>query len=230
MRLTRTADGGFEWNVRGATMSAWHPGRWMTGYAWDAQTAGCVLRPGCEPARVLVLGLGGGTVVGQLRQIWPGVRVTGVDLDERAAEVARVRLGDDVEVVTADAYEWLRRSRRTWDVVMDDVYAAGRDDVYRPVVPDAELIGRLAARLARGGVLVMNLVTGPGHETVRRGALRAFCGRFGAVAAVHPPKGYNQVLVGGQALGGCGALRGVAAVWRGRDRAWWSRLRCRRIQ
>ena len=55
--------------VAGATMSTWHPDRWLTGWAWDAITAACLLRRDGPPRRVLLLGLGGGTVVRQLVRV-----------------------------------------------------------------------------------------------------------------------------------------------------------------
>ncbi|MFZ9889747.1 MAG: hypothetical protein ACO3JL_19805, partial [Myxococcota bacterium] len=50
-------------DVEGATFATWHPRHLLTGYSWDALCAASLLRPAGPPRRVLLLGLGGGTVL-----------------------------------------------------------------------------------------------------------------------------------------------------------------------
>src|SRR4030043_825753 len=62
----------------------------------------------------LILGLGGGTGAGLVREFWPDVKITGVDLDPVMIALGRKYLGLDkygVNVVIGDAYEYVENSK-----------------------------------------------------------------------------------------------------------------------
>lgn len=212
-------------------MSTWHPDRWLTGWAWDAITAACLLRRDGPPRRVLLLGLGGGTVVRQLVRVSPGTHVTGVDLDPAMADWARTKLAHEpvqLTVHVADAYRHLALDPRHYDVVIDDVYVAGATDVRRPQPVDAILVAALRRRLASGGVLVINLVTGPGHRTQQSLARRSVRAAFDQVATVRPARGHNEVLAAGW-LADRSPLAGLTDAWPARERGLWRKLRVKRL-
>jgi SAM-dependent methyltransferase len=223
-----------DWNVAGATMSTWHPSRVMTGYAWDAMTAGCLLRAAGPPRSVLMLGFGGGTVARQLAALLPEGRLVGVEMNGPAVKLARNWARNDahgwrIEIVEADAYAWIRSSGEKFDAILEDIYAAGEDDVFRPRELDAQLLRLIDRRRNADGVLVINLVTGTGHEAFRRRARAAVRECFGGFLRVKPPLGHNEILV-------CGALTACtpdmtpsAAHLRKPDRETWSALRIRRF-
>lgn len=228
MRLRRR-DGRVDLEVAGASFSSWHPRVLMTGLAWDAITAACLLRPGGPPRRVLMLGLGGGTVARQLGAISPGTRVTAVELDEGVVAMAREHMGLDglgVEVVIGDAYEFVARDGGRFDVLIDDLYVTGRDDVSRPRPPDGALLGQYRRLLEPGGLVVVNLVTGPGHRRVQSMVRRAMGEAFADVRSVRPPDGMNEVLAGGDRVLGDRALPGfVGRLREAEDRRLWEGIR-----
>ena len=216
-----------DWNVRGATMSTWHPTRWLTGYAWDAITAACLLGPR-PPRSLLLLGLGGGTVVRQLWRLIPDLEVTAVDLDPNAIRAAKRNLrgaSGRITMVEGDAYEWLAQCRRRFDAVVDDVYASGPDDVYRPLPLGRALVQLLADRVRSDGVVAANLVTGPGHGVMLSTARRAFGAVFPAARAVRPAKGFNCVLPRGREVAAAGRLSRWLGQWPAADRVWWRSVR-----
>lgn len=187
--------------VEGATFATWHPRHAFTGYSWDALAAAALLRSSGPPASVLLLGLGGGTVTRQLRALLPAVRLVGVEIDAGVIDLARTYMALDeqrVEVHIEDAYGYLARTAEQFDVVLDDLFLTGPDDVVRTRVPQGETLKLLRARVAPGGLFVANLITDAGeHKSVRQAARKAFADAFPVSRVVTPPRGLNEILVGG---------------------------------
>jgi len=188
--------------VQGATYATWHPQHVLTGYSWDCLTFGCLLRHEGPPRSVLVLGLGGGTVTRQLRTLLPDVRLVGVEVDEGVIELARRHLHLDdsgVEVHVADAYEFLAQTAERFDAVIDDLFLTGAGDVVRSRVPEGDTLALVRGRVADGGVVVANVITEVGaHADVRRRTRASFRRAFGSARVVTPPRGLNEILVGGE--------------------------------
>lgn len=215
------------WNVRGATMSTWHPTRLLTGYGWDALTAACFLGVRA-PRSLLLLGAGGGTMIRQILYMLPQLEVTAVDLDPRALLAVRMnleRLSDSVSLVEADAYEWVQQCSRRFDVVVDDVYAAGAEDVFRPEPIQEAMLGLLKACAEWDGLVIANSITACGHRAAYSAARRAYQRVFARMRTVRPPLGCNAVLVGGDNVKSKRALGSWESLWAPTDRHLWARLR-----
>jgi spermidine synthase len=113
--------------------------------------------PSVRPRRALILGLGGGTVARLLRaRFGDQPHIIGVDDDVGIVETARAAgwLLADVEVVLADAFEFVRTCRERFDYIAIDLFRGER------------LIGRAVARpflrsvrglLEPPGMLAVNL-------------------------------------------------------------------------
>ncbi len=227
MQATPTRSRRRNWNVRGAVMSTWHPTRLLTGYGWDAITAACLL--GSQPPRnILMLGLGGGTVARQLLHLLPELHITAVDLDPRALQEAPRNLGSAAKhltVIEADAYQWLPSAPGPFDVVIDDIYASGPEDVYRPRPMDRSLASQLRALTTPGGIVVANFVLGQGHRQPLSLARSAFRATFQKNRALKPPRGCNTILAGGDTLQPPSSLRAWRDHWGPRERNLWDQLR-----
>jgi predicted O-methyltransferase YrrM len=212
MSVVRVGDR-IDLDVQGATYATWHPRHLLTGYSWDGLSLGCLLRHAGPPRSVLVLGLGGGTVTRQLRALLPDVRLVGVEIDEGVIELARRHLHLDasaVEVHVADAYEFLAGTTERFDAVIDDLFLTGTDDVVRARVPEGDTLALVRARVANGGIVVANVITDEGpHADVRRRTRSAFRRGFASARVVTPPRGLNEILVGGDRTRPGTALR----VW-----------------
>jgi spermidine synthase len=205
----------------------------MTGYAWDAMTAGCFLRAAGPPRSVLMLGFGGGTVARQLAALLPHGRLAGVEMNPAAVKLARKWARSDapgwqVGMFEDDAYEWIARGAEKFDVVIEDIYAAGDDDVFRPRELDAPLLRQIDRRRAKDGVLVINLVTGAGHEAFRRRARAAVRANYGRFWSIRPPLGHNEILVCGALPSRVPDITPLASHLRKQDRDFWSAMRVRR--
>lgn len=222
-----------EFRVAGAVHAFYHRRRFLTGLVWDMLAAAALLGLREEPRSVLMLGLAGGTSLRTLRHLLPDARFTAVDIDGEIVRLARRHMALDatgVEVVIGDAYRWLRRNRRTFDVVVDDIYLAGRADVSRPQAMDGTLLRLLRRCVAPGGILAVNLVTGRGHRAAQTAIRRLLRDNFAQVRSVTSPAAMNEVLVAGKKVAAVRRLR----RWTGSfpesaDRAYWRKIAVRGI-
>ncbi len=147
-----------------------------------------------------MLGLAGGTAFRVLRHLLPDCRLTAIDIDPEIVGLAREHMDLEalgIEIIIGDAYPWLAQNQRTFDVVIDDIYLAGKTDVFRPRAWDAGLLDRLRRAVAPGGVLAVNLVTGAGHRTMQSLTRRVLRGAFPVVRSLKSAEAMNEVLVAG---------------------------------
>jgi spermidine synthase len=227
------SDRATEFRVAGAIHAWHHRDRYLTGLAWDLIAASALLRKDGPPSSMLMLGLAGGTAFRILRHLLPDCRLTAIDIDSGIVDLARRHMDLDslgIEVITADAYSWLGENQRTFDVVFDDIYLAGKADVFRPRAWDANLLKNLLRAVAPGGLLAVNLVTGPGHRTMQSHTRRILRGAFPQVRSLRTEQGMNEVLAAGDAVA-TGRLLGdhTLAFHDWRDRMYWGRVKVRRI-
>ncbi len=198
--------------------SFYRPGEIATHCVWDAIAAPILWLPPKRRRRILILGLGGGSVARLARALAPEAEIVGVELDREVVRLARAHLDLDdldVRVEIADALEWLQaeatrrsagsRTKRPFDIILEDVFLGRGDAVHKPDwIPDPG--HRLArTRLARGGLLVSNTL----DEQAR--VARAMRAAFPAVVSIETEDYDNRVLVaGGKDLTGLALRRRVA--------------------
>lgn len=220
-----------EFRVEGAVHAWFHRDRYLTGLAWDLIAAGSLLgKP--KPKSILMLGLAGGTSFRILRHLLPDCRLTAVDIDPQVVDLARKHMELDqlgIEVIIDDGYRWLARNRRRFDVVIDDIYLAGKTDVFRPHSPvDENLLPLLKRATSDDGVLAVNLVVGEGHRSLQSMTRKRLNEQFASVRSIRSPHALNEVLVAGRQVAG---LRRLAQERFSHklDRGFWAELTQRRI-
>jgi predicted O-methyltransferase YrrM len=222
-----------EFRVAGAVHAFHHRRRYLTGLAWDLIAASALLRPSGPPRSVLMLGLAGGTAFRILRQLLPECALTAVDIDSGIVRLARRHMELDVleiEVIVDDAYRWLAANRRRFDVVIDDIYLAGRTDVFRPKAWDPRLLARLRRAVAPGGLLTVNLVTGPGHRAIQSLTRAVLRRSFPVVRSLRTPGAMNEVLVAGRDVATRSMLAGYTKQFTDRaDRRHWQAIQVHRL-
>ncbi|RIK95911.1 MAG: hypothetical protein DCC71_22870 [Proteobacteria bacterium] len=128
---------------------------------WDALVAPLLALPAARRRSVLILGLGGGSAARIVRAIAPDAHVVGVELDPHVVEAARAHfdLGAlGVEIVCDDARAVLRRERRRFDLVIDDVFVGRGRGVRKPDWLPSPYLPLAARRVAPGGILVSNSI------------------------------------------------------------------------
>lgn len=193
----RQGRGGLELRVDGTLASLHRPGRGLTGTVWWALAAPVTLLPTHRPPRVLVLGLGGGSVARALRVLSPRAEIVGVERDHEVLRAARRHFGLDglgVELRATDAREYLDTETRRFDLIVEDLFVGKVRAVRKPdwLVPDGyQKIGR---RLRRGGIVSTNSI----HESPAIiEVMRAFGGR---VVSLDVRGHWNRILLCGPDL------------------------------
>lgn len=190
--------GRIDFEVSGATHATWHPTHLLTGHAWDAITAAILSHPD-EISSILLLGLGGGTCLRQLRHLLPDAEITAVEIDGNMIDLARRYMKLDelrVNVIEDDAFRVLESAALNADVVIDDLYHALGNDVERPKPITENLLASISRRIPPNGSVAMNFVVGPGHHDVFQQACAAFRSFFPQTRRIIPPHSHNEVLMG----------------------------------
>ncbi|MBL8897495.1 MAG: hypothetical protein JNM84_07705 [Planctomycetes bacterium] len=197
------------------------PGK-LTGGVWDALAAAPLLLPErALPLRILLLGVGGGSVLHLWDRVLESWSWTGVERDAQARKLFREAFGlprAPGELVAGDALDYVKAAKQRWDLVVDDLF----DEAFRPTLDQPGWLLRLRRRVARGGALVTNLVWDDG----RTGANRAYRTRLLAAFPHHVEitcdDSLNRVLVSSEmplqarGLGARFAQRsGVPEAWKG---------------
>lgn len=222
-----------EFRVEGAVHAWWHRKRLLTGLAWDNLAAAALLRPAGPPRSILMLGLAGGTAFRVLRHLLPEVELTAIDIDQGIVELAQRHMDLDsnrIEIHYADAYEWLRSNKRRFDVVIDDIYLAGKTDVFRPHLWSSEHLSILRKAVAPGGLLTANLITGKGHRAMQSHSRNILKTSFPMLRSVTTPLSLNETLVAGEdVLSGCYLYPWLEKFPERRDRVLWENIRIKKL-
>jgi spermidine synthase len=133
-----------------------------------------------------------------------------------------------IEVIIQDAYSWLAKNERKFDVVFDDIYLAGKTDVFRPKAWDPTLMRHLKNAVAPDGLLAVNLITGQGHRAMQSLTRKMLKTNFPVVRSLRTEDGMNEVLVAGNAIASRRHLDNYLALFKDwRDRMFWNRITLR---
>ena len=148
---------------------------------------------GGTPARVLLLGLGGGTAAVLYRALYPQAAITGVELDSGVVRAGQQFLGmpRDITVVSDDARAFVTRDLHSYDVIVVDAFQF-------PYVPfqlcTQEFFALLDARLSPGGVLMLNVGRDGTSREVVESIARTAHARFATLRGVDVGRS-NTILV-----------------------------------
>jgi spermidine synthase len=150
--------------------------------------------------RVLIVGLGGGSMVRFLRRHFPEGEVDAVEIDPEVIRMAEkwfgVRPGARTRIIEADGIEFMARSQERWDVIYMDVFwAADAKRTDASGIPTRfktlGFLRSLIPRLRPGGVVALNLhhkSSFPKHMALLREV-------FTSVATFKVPRDTNRVVL-----------------------------------
>lgn len=146
--------------TNGVFHTQYNPGQPLTGHIWDLLMLPAFFYPCGDIKRVLVLGVGGGAVMQLLRHFVRPVKIVGVELNPVHVYVAKrfFKLsGPDLQLVTADAMQWLRDYRgEKFDMIIDDLFTEENGEPVPVASANAEWFRLLGRRLSRQGMIVRN--------------------------------------------------------------------------
>lgn len=182
--------------TNGAFHSQYNPNRLLTGGIWDMLVLPALFGSAPLP-RVLMLGVGGGASIHALNRLLSPRSITGIELDPVHLLVAREHFHSDlanVTLVEADAIRWVGRTRRQFDLVIDDLFLDAPGDPTRPVTVDAEWLAKLAARTSRHGVLLQNHLSPALARAVVQQHRALLAHQFGSALLFSMPTYTNSIL------------------------------------
>lgn len=147
----------------GVFHSQYNPKRSLTGNVWDLLSLPSFFLEEGQLQRALVLGVGGGTVLRQLRHWHPAVQVTGIELSPTHLYIARRFFEVDepgVSLIEADAIEWMQcYDGPPFDLIVDDLFFEEDGEPCRAVDADRHWLQTLTTALSPHGMLSMNFIS-----------------------------------------------------------------------
>ncbi len=146
----------------GVLHTQYNPKHILTGDVWDPMgLAPAVAEPG-SIKRALILGLGGGAVVHQLRQFFDVPHIQAVELDAKRIELGRKFFGlkmKGVKLTCGDAIKWVEQyDGPAFDLVIDDLFGQTDGEPVRAAPLTARWLKKLNAMTSADGALVTNCV------------------------------------------------------------------------
>lgn len=146
--------------ANGVQHSEYHPDKLFTGSVWDLLWLPVFLVEPSRIKRVLVLGLGGGSVVAPLLRFTATEQLVAVDLDPVHVQVAREFFSVERPGVSChcmDAREFVAQYQgEPFDLVIEDLFAPSDTSVSRAITADNRWCAELGRLVAPDGLLVMN--------------------------------------------------------------------------
>jgi spermidine synthase len=130
---------------------------------------GLVFRP--DAKKILIIGLGGGSIPKKLQKEFPSLEMDVVEIDPEVIQMAKshfnVRDGKNLRLHAQDGRLFLTRSKTQYDIILIDAYYSDAMPFHLATREFFELAQR---KLTPNGIVVANLisaVTGPSGKIVR---------------------------------------------------------------
>jgi spermidine synthase len=130
---------------------------------------GLTFRP--DAKKILIIGLGGGSIPKKLQKEFPSLEVDVVEIDPEVIQMARdqfkVRDGKNLRLYAQDGRLFLTRTTNLYDIILIDAYYADAMPFHLATREFFELAQR---KLTSNGIIVANLisaVTGPSGKIAR---------------------------------------------------------------
>jgi spermidine synthase len=135
----------------------------ISGNLWDLlMLPGFFYKPG-HIQRVLVLGVGGGTVIRLLNHYLEPQEIVGVELNPVHLQVARDYFGvtsKQAKLIQADAITWIKNYQGpAFDMIIDDLFGEADGEPTRAAKANASWFDQLLSHLTPNGLVVMNFIS-----------------------------------------------------------------------
>ncbi len=149
--------------TNGVFHTQYNPGRVTTGGIWDLLMIPAFFKPVDEIKQVLVMGVGGGSVIRQLNRFVSPKHIIGVELNPIHIYVAKKYFGinhSEAELIEADAVSWLNDyDGPPFDLIIDDLFTEEEGEPVRAIAADHEWLSVITRNLNSRGMLVMNFIS-----------------------------------------------------------------------
>lgn len=108
---------------------------------------------------VLILGLGGGSIIEVVKKYWPEAKITAVDIDKTIVDLGKkyLRLSEsELKIVISDAEDFIGqevKGKRKYDLILVDLY---RGDEFPEKFEKDKFLKLVKSSLNKNGVVVFN--------------------------------------------------------------------------
>lgn len=147
----------------GVFHSQHNPGHPVTRGVWDLLMLPAFFQPPGTVRSVLVLGVGGGSVLHLLQRFVQPQKIIGIELNPVHLTVARRFFGIKKRMATlyqADAINWLQEYQGPpFDMIIDDLFGEDGGEGVRAAPLNAQWFKLLEKNLTRHGIAVINLIS-----------------------------------------------------------------------
>jgi spermidine synthase len=147
-----------------------------------------------KPQRMLVVGLGGGSLPMFLRSYFPRLQIDAAEIDPVVIEVAKrylnFREDERMRAYARDGRRFVELTRQTYDIIFLDAYAS---DVVPKHLTTAEFLQAVKKALSPSGVVVANL-WGPALNPLYASMLRTYQEVFADLYVVDVPQAENKIV------------------------------------
>lgn len=132
----------------------------ITGSVWDLLLLPAFFHPPEQLNRILVLGVGGGTVIRQLLHFFQPQQITGIEICRHHIDIARRYFGvthRNVQLIKDDAIQWVNHYQgEKFDLIIEDIFSGENNDPTRVISPNQKWMNQLFNLTTRQGMVVMN--------------------------------------------------------------------------
>ena len=146
----------------GVLHTQYNPKHILTGDVWDPMGLAPAVTQSGTIKRALILGLGGGAVVHQLRQFFDIPHIQAVELDAKRIELGRKFFGlkmKGVKLTCGDAIKWVEQyDGPAFDLVIDDLFGQTDGEPVRAAPLTPRWLKKLNTMTSSHGALVTNCV------------------------------------------------------------------------
>lgn len=159
----RTAGKARRLYTNGVFHTQYNPQRFLTGNVWDLLSLPSLFLSPAQCRRVLVLGVGGGTVLQQLAQLFPKASLVGVELDQMHLHLAKrffLPRSKRIKLIHADALDWIKTYHGPkFDLIIDDMFTEQAGEPVRVVAAALPWFTALLRHTTLQGMLVFNFLS-----------------------------------------------------------------------
>jgi spermidine synthase len=147
----------------GVFHSQYHPHRHILGGIWDLLVLPSFFYDSDTLQRILLLGVGGGSVIHHLQQFHAPLEITGIELNPVHIDIAQkyFKINDSLAtIVESDAVVWLEKyNGPKFDIIIDDLFGEHEGEPVRAVEANPEWFSLLDKNITEQGMLVSNFVS-----------------------------------------------------------------------
>lgn len=111
-----------------------------------------------EPAEVLILGSGAGSIIFSTLKLWPNAKIDAVDYDPLIVDIGTDKYGalqnKNIEIFISEAGEFVAKSEKRYDLILIDLFYK---DETPPLLRKRDFLADLKMNINRNGTIIVNL-------------------------------------------------------------------------